>query len=318
MPWASTVNNSINPAPCRASTSTTPACSATTRWSPALVGFQGLGNLGVGRVSPTSTIGGFVFSAASDSVNLLVRALKTQGRIDILSRPQIMTLDNQTALINVGQEIPIVTSSNVTATGIIQTNIERRNVGVILQVTPKINPDGSVLMRVVPEISSIRDPASRWATAWSAPRSTSSTWRRRWWRGDGETVAHRRPDHQARPARREQDPLVRRPAARGRAVPLPRTSRNERGAAGDPDAARGALALDADRVLAEESQRIDWILSDVIKVHGTSGMGPILGLHGPPAPTASEGAGPTLPMPQKLPDVPVDPAPALKEGPTLD
>ncbi|MEI7686350.1 MAG: secretin N-terminal domain-containing protein, partial [Planctomycetota bacterium] len=94
--------------------------------SPAVVGYQSLSNLGVGRVSSRSNIGGFVFSASSNSVNILVRALQTQGRLDILSRPQIMTLDNQTAIINVGQEIPIVTSSNVTATGVVQTNIERK------------------------------------------------------------------------------------------------------------------------------------------------------------------------------------------------
>ena len=79
-------------------------------WStPASVGYQGLNNLGVGRISPTNGVGGFVFSAASDSFNLLVRALPVQSRLDVLSRPQIMTLDNQTSLINVGKEIPIVT-----------------------------------------------------------------------------------------------------------------------------------------------------------------------------------------------------------------
>src|SRR5262249_46722976 len=64
---------------------------------PATIGLQGLTNLGTGRVSPNSGIGGFVFSAANESFNLLVRALKQQGRVDILSRPQVMTLDNQEA-----------------------------------------------------------------------------------------------------------------------------------------------------------------------------------------------------------------------------
>ena len=78
-------------------------------WScpPASVGFQGLTSLGVGRVSPTSGIGGFVFSASSDTFNLLIRALKTQGRIDILSRPQVMTLDNQSASVLRRPERPV-------------------------------------------------------------------------------------------------------------------------------------------------------------------------------------------------------------------
>lgn len=123
--------------------------------TPALVGFQGLGNLGVGRASTTANVGGLVLSASSDAFNLLVRALKTQNRITILSRPQVTTLDNQTARINIGQDVPVVTSSNVTATGVISNNIDRRQVGVILQVTPRISPDGRVVMRVTPEISSV-------------------------------------------------------------------------------------------------------------------------------------------------------------------
>src|SRR5207244_13312245 len=111
---------------------------------PGIVGFQGLGNLGTGRISPNSGVGGFVFSAASDAFTLLIRALKTQGRLDIMRRPQIMPLDNQTAYINVGREIPIVTSTTITATGLSQQNVDRRQVGVILQVTPKISPDDSV------------------------------------------------------------------------------------------------------------------------------------------------------------------------------
>ncbi len=118
---------------------------------------RGLNNLGVGRISPTNGVGGFVFSAASDSFNLLVRALAVQSRLDVLSRPQIMTLDNQTSLINVGKEIPIVTGTTVTATGLVTQNIDRRQVGVILQVTPKIGPDGQILMRIIPEISAV-DP----------------------------------------------------------------------------------------------------------------------------------------------------------------
>jgi small subunit ribosomal protein S20 len=72
------------------------------------------------------------FQSVLDALNS--RLKDRQGRLDILSRPQIMTLDNQTAIINVGQEIQIVTSSNVTATGVVQTNIERKNIGVIMQV----------------------------------------------------------------------------------------------------------------------------------------------------------------------------------------
>jgi type II secretion system protein D len=121
---------------------------------PGVVGYQGLGNLGVGRVSPTAGVGGFVFSAASDSVNILIRALKTQGRVDILSRPQVLTLDNQSARVFVGQNFPIILGSNVIATGIVSNNVTYQPVGVELLVTPRITPDGRVIMRVTPGVSS--------------------------------------------------------------------------------------------------------------------------------------------------------------------
>ena len=120
-----------------------------------IVGFQGLGNFGTGRASPTANVGGLVLSASSDSFNLLIRALKSQGRIDILSRPQIMAMDGQAARINVGQEIPIVTGTTLTATGLSQSTIDRRTIGIILTVTPRISPDGRVIMRVFPEVSSV-------------------------------------------------------------------------------------------------------------------------------------------------------------------
>lgn len=125
--------------------------------SPGIVGFQGLGNFGVGRISPTANVGGLVLEASSNSLNILIRALRAQGRIDILSRPQIMAMDNQAARINIGSEIPIVVGSSVT-TGIVTNNIDRRTVGIILTVTPRINPDGRVIMRVFPEVSSVQGP----------------------------------------------------------------------------------------------------------------------------------------------------------------
>src|SRR5262249_33213404 len=75
--------------------------------------------------------------------------------IDVLSRPQIQTTDSQTALINIGQYVPYVTGSAVTTTGLVTNTVEYKTVGVIMQVTPKISPDGTVIMRVIPEVSSV-------------------------------------------------------------------------------------------------------------------------------------------------------------------
>src|SRR5262249_14924955 len=69
--------------------------------------------------------------------------------------PHVMTLNNQQASVLVGQSIPYISGSNVTATGLVTNTILYRDVGVQLTVTPQISPDNRVIMRVVPEVSSV-------------------------------------------------------------------------------------------------------------------------------------------------------------------
>jgi hypothetical protein len=64
-----------------------------------------------------------------------------------------MTLDNQTASIVVGAEVPRITGSNLVQGAGVSQNITYVPTGVILEVTPKINPDGTVVMMVSPEVS---------------------------------------------------------------------------------------------------------------------------------------------------------------------
>ncbi|HEY1067935.1 MAG TPA: hypothetical protein VGE52_17560, partial [Pirellulales bacterium] len=97
---------------------------------------------------------GLVLSASSENVSVLIRALKEARRLDILSRPQVMTLDNQPAFVQVGQRVPRITSSTTNQNG--QTNgTELINVGLILGVTPRISPDGLVVMEIDAERSEV-------------------------------------------------------------------------------------------------------------------------------------------------------------------
>ncbi|MBN8628366.1 MAG: hypothetical protein J0M17_23040, partial [Planctomycetes bacterium] len=66
------------------------------------VGGQGLTNFAVGRTNADLGFGGLVLSASSESVSVLIRALQESRRLDVLSRPQVMTLDNQAAFVQVG------------------------------------------------------------------------------------------------------------------------------------------------------------------------------------------------------------------------
>jgi hypothetical protein len=95
-----------------------------------------------------------VLSASSNSVSVLIRALQASNRVQILSRPQIRTLDNQSAYIQVGQRVPRVSSTSTTQ-GFQSSNIVLENVGLIVGVTPRISPDGMVIMEVDAEKSNI-------------------------------------------------------------------------------------------------------------------------------------------------------------------
>jgi len=113
-----------------------------------IVGSQGMSNFGVGRVNNELGYGGFVFAASSESVSVLIRALKDNRRLDILSRPQIMTLDNQPAYIHVGQRVPYLQSVETLPTGQRVSDYDFEDVGLALGVTPRISPDGLVVMEI--------------------------------------------------------------------------------------------------------------------------------------------------------------------------
>jgi general secretion pathway protein D len=91
----------------------------------------------------------------------LLRALEQDSTANILSTPTLLTLDNEEARIQVGQNIPIVTGSFSLATaGQAPTvnpfqTFERRDIGVTLRVRPQIAEGGTVKMALYQEVSSI-------------------------------------------------------------------------------------------------------------------------------------------------------------------
>lgn len=117
------------------------------------VGGQGLSNFSLGRVNGDLGYGGLVLSAGSESVNVLVRALAARRKINVLSRPQIRTLDNQLATIQVGQQVPIVDGVAISGTGSANPVVRQDQAGIILSVTPRISPDEVIVMEVSAEKS---------------------------------------------------------------------------------------------------------------------------------------------------------------------
>jgi type II secretion system protein D len=244
--------------------------------APTLIGYQGLNSLGVGRVSPLNpNISGFVFSAASDSFNLLIRALKTQGRADILSRPQITTLDNQSARVFAGQNFPIVLGSTVTATGLVTNNITYTPVGVELIVTPRITPDGRVLMRVTPQISSTATTNVSLGNGITATAINQQLVDTTVVAVDGETVALGGLISKKDQKSENKIPWLGDLPAVGAAFRYRTQQKNKTEFLVIMTPHIVHNRFQADQILAEESRRMDWVLGDVVRQHGTTGLEPI-------------------------------------------
>ena len=90
----------------------------------------------------------------------IVRAMADENRVNILSAPQVLASDGQTARIDIGEDVPTVTSSyRTTDSGstaqTTDTTIQYRNVGILLTVTPHINDNGMVRMEINQEVSQL-------------------------------------------------------------------------------------------------------------------------------------------------------------------
>ncbi len=129
--------------------------------------FAGVGDLLLSvatGTAPTSLPSGLSFGLGGESgsgvrYGALLRALQTDTNTNILSTPNIVTLDNEEAELIVGQNLPFVTGS-FTGTGSTNPNnpfqtIERQDVGLTLKVTPQINEGDTVQMVIEQEVSSV-------------------------------------------------------------------------------------------------------------------------------------------------------------------
>ncbi|KQM61979.1 type II secretion system protein GspD [Sphingomonas sp. Leaf16] len=89
--------------------------------------------------------------------SILVQALSTSTKANLLSTPQITVLDNKLGEFVVAQEVPFVTGSILTGNGTANpyTTIERKDVGITLRVLPRINAGDTIRLEVSQEASSI-------------------------------------------------------------------------------------------------------------------------------------------------------------------
>ena len=120
----------------------------------------GMGPVPRGGVASASGIALNIATLAGDPRALLT-ALATSSRVRVLSNPSIVAINGQTASIQVGQDVPILTSqisnSNTgtgTGQGILQT-VQYRNVGIILKVKPVIHSGGRIDLEISQEVSGV-------------------------------------------------------------------------------------------------------------------------------------------------------------------
>jgi type II secretion system protein D len=116
---------------------------------------QVFSGFGVGRTSASLGYGGLVLSAANESINILVRALQDAGRLQVLSRPSVMTLDSQPAFVQVGARVPRITGATITGQGLIQNQVQDADVGILLRIQPRVNQDGLIVMIIDAEKSEV-------------------------------------------------------------------------------------------------------------------------------------------------------------------
>ena len=112
-----------------------------------------------GSPAPTRQFPGFSYLLGGTDISATLNALEKRTNIKVISAPKLLVLNNQTAALQVGDEVPIATQSATsvqTEVGApIVNSIEYRDTGVILKVTPRVNGSGLVLLDMAQEVSDV-------------------------------------------------------------------------------------------------------------------------------------------------------------------
>jgi general secretion pathway protein D len=94
---------------------------------------------------------------------VVLQALESNGVTNILSTPTILTSDNKEAEIFVGENVPFLSSTNLSSTGLSQQSVERKDTGITLKITPQISEGEYVKLDIYQEISAVKDANSKGA-----------------------------------------------------------------------------------------------------------------------------------------------------------
>jgi general secretion pathway protein D len=129
---------------------------------------SGIGSLSFRDAALAAATGGFGYAFASNSgdIKAILTAEANKNKVDVISTPSLMVLNNQEASIQVGDEIPLRTSQSTSVTnvtpssgilpgsdtqtsgGLVTSGIQQRKTGVKLKVKPRVNANGMVIMEI--------------------------------------------------------------------------------------------------------------------------------------------------------------------------
>ncbi|MCL2743972.1 MAG: hypothetical protein FWE67_08980 [Planctomycetaceae bacterium] len=237
------------------------------------VGTQGITSLGVNR--PSS--GGFIFSASSESVSVLIRALEEQSRIRVLSKPQLTIMHENVGSISVGQKVPYVTSTSTNNVGNMQTSTAFYEVGTILDLLPRIMPDGVVALGIHAERSSVSESdgiviAISDGIPITSPRVNQAIAETVIHARDGQTIVFAGLISEEKSTTERSVPFLNR-------IPIikhffeyktTRCNRSELLIILTPTILRNEI--DVEIIRQQEAARMHWCINDVVRLTGVSGM----------------------------------------------
>ena len=111
-------------------------------------GSERFGTVGLAE-RPTAS--GFFFQGVSRNMELFISALSSKGRVRTLSSPKLLALENQEATVKIGDNIGYKMTTTINL--VTSESIMFLETGIILRVTPSVNEQGQVLLKIHPEVS---------------------------------------------------------------------------------------------------------------------------------------------------------------------
>ena len=117
-----------------------------------------VGSVGKGAGTVSATFPGFSATYLDGNIQASISALGSLTAVEVVSAPRIIALDNKTARLQVGDQVPVVTQSaqsQVTTGGPVVSSVDYRSTGVILNVTPRVTGEDQLTLEVDQEVSNV-------------------------------------------------------------------------------------------------------------------------------------------------------------------